>query len=143
MKARIPLVMLGVFGLTAFSVAQDTGTAGFITWLCTGSARGTAGASAAAQDPQMQRALKIRVGSATHEDVTQLLGKPWRVTNDADCEATQYSNVWEYLGEDANGAFFRIHVAFGKDGKASLVARIPRGGKTLVLAYAADKEHPH
>jgi hypothetical protein len=46
-------------------------------------------------------------------------------------------------GEDANGKFIRIHVAFGKDGKVSLVARIPQRGKALVLAYAAEKEHRH
>jgi hypothetical protein len=134
MKIRILSIVLGLFGLTAFSPAQDTGIADLDAWLCT---------SAVAQDPQTKQALKIRVGSASPEDVRGLLGKPWRVNNDADCDATQYSVVWEYLGQDASGAFFRIHVAFDKDGKVSLVARIPRGGKTLVLAYAADKEHQH
>lgn len=134
MKTKIPLIILGVFGLTAFWMAQDTEATGLATWLCT---------SAVAQDPQTQQALKIEIGSTTHEDVTRLLGKPWRVTNDADCEATQYSDVWEYLGASTNGTPFRIHVAFGKDGKVSLVARIPRGGKALVLAYAAGKEHQH
>ncbi len=134
MKAKIPLILLGVFGLTAFSVAQDTEVTDLVTWLCT---------SAVAQDPQTQQALKIQIGSTTHEDVRRLLGKPSRVTNDADCEETQYSEVWEYFGQSANGTPFRVHVAFGKDGKVSLVARIPRGGKALVLAYAADKEHQH
>jgi hypothetical protein len=134
MKIKIPLIVLGVFGLATFAVVQDTETAGLVTWLCT---------SVAAQDPQTKQALKIDVGSATHEDVARLLGQPGRVSNDADCEATQYGDVWEYPGEDANGGFFRIHVAFSKDGKVSLVARIPRRGKTLVLAYALDKEHSH
>lgn len=134
MKTRLLLIVFIVFGLAAFTVAQDTETASLVTWLCT---------STAAQDPQTRQALKIPVGSATHEDVRRLLGKPWRVSNDADCEATQFSEVWEYPGEDADGTFFRIHVAFGKDGKVSLLARIPRRGKTLVLAYAADKDRPH
>jgi hypothetical protein len=134
MKARISLIVLTIFGLAGFSVAGDTGTASFVTWLCT---------STVAQDPQTKQALKIQVGSSTHEDVTRLLGKPWRAKNDADCDATQYGEVWEYLGKDANGTLMRIHVAFSKNGKVSLVARIPQRGKTLVLAYAADKEHQH
>jgi hypothetical protein len=134
MKTKILLIVFSVFGLAAFTVAQDTETASLVTWLCT---------TTVAQDPQTKQALKIPVGSATHEDVQRLLGKPWRVSNDADCEATQYGQVWEYPGEDADGTFFRIHVAFSKDGKVSLVARIPRRGKPLVLAYAADREHQH
>jgi hypothetical protein len=134
MKAKIPLIVLGVFGLAAFSVAQDTEIASLVTWLCT---------SAVAQDAQTRQALQIQVGSATREDVARLLGKPWRTTNDADCDADQYGEVWEYLVKEANGTFFRIHVAFNKGGKVSLVARIPQGGKAVVLAYVADKEHPH
>ena len=134
MKPKIPLIVLSVFGLAAFSVAQNTETASLATWLCT---------SVVAQDPQTEQALKIQVGSATRNDITRLLGKPRRTTNDADCEADQYGEVWEYLFEQANGTFFRIHVAFNKDGKVSLVARIPQRGKTVVLAYVADKDHPH
>lgn len=134
MKTRIPLIVLSLFGLAAFSAAQDSETAHLVTWLCTG---------ALAQDPQTQQASKIQVGSATREDVARLLGKPWRTNNDADCDATQYNVVWEYLFEDANGSFFRVHVAFGKDGKVSLVARMPQRGKAVVLAYAADSEHQH
>jgi hypothetical protein len=131
MKARIPLI---VFGLAAISVAQDTEVAGLATWLCT---------SAVAQDAQTKQALKIQVGSATREDVARLLGKPWRTSNDADCDADQYGETWEYLVEEANGKFFRIHVAFNKDGKVSVVAKIPQGGKPVVLAYVAEKEHQH
>jgi len=134
MKMRIPLIVLGVFGLAAFSVAQDTEIAGLVNWLCT---------SAVAQDAQTKQALKIEVGGATREDVARLLGNPWRTTNDADCEAEQYGEVWEYLVEQANGTFSRIHVAFNKDGKVSLVAKIPQGGRPVVLAYAAEKEHQH
>jgi hypothetical protein len=134
MKARIPLIVLIVFGLTAFSVARDTETASLVTWLCD---------STVGQDLQTQQALKIQVGNSTHEDVTRLLGRPWRVKNDADCDATLYGDVWEYLGEDANGTLMRIHVAFSKNGKVSLVARIPQRGKALVLAYAAEKEPQH
>ena len=134
MKARIPLIVLGVFGLAAFSVAQDTEIAGMVTWLCT---------SAVAQDTQTKQALKIQIGSATRDDVARLLGKPWRTSNDADCDADQYGEAWEYLVEEANGKFFRIHVAFNKDGKVSVVAKIPPGGKPVVLAYVAEKEHQH
>jgi hypothetical protein len=133
-KTKIPLIVISVFGLTAFSAAQDTDITHLVTWLCTGTV---------AQDSRTSQALKIRVGSATHNDVTRLLGQPRRVSNDADCDAEEYSEVWEYVGEDANGKFIRIHVAFGKDGKVSLVARIPQRGKALVLAYAAEKEHRH
>ena len=130
---RISLIVLGVLALTAFSAAQDTVT-GFVTWLCT---------SEVAQDPQMKQALKIEIGNATRGDVERLLGKPWRTTNDADCEAEQYGEAWEYLVDAANGKFFRIHVAFNKDGKVSLVAKIPQGGKPVVLAYVAEKDHQH
>ena len=60
MKARIPLIVISVFGLAAFSVAQDTEIAGLVTSLCT---------SAVAQDAQTKQALKIQAGSATREDV--------------------------------------------------------------------------
>ena len=134
MKPKILLIVLSVIGLAALSVAQDTETASLAAWLCT---------NAVAQDPQTEQALKIQVGSATRNDVTRLLGEPWRTTNDADCDADQYGEVWEYVFEQANGTFFRIHVAFNKDGKVSLVARIPQRGKAVVLAHIADKEHPH
>ena len=134
MKAGMPLIVLGVFGLAAFSVAQDTEIAGLVTWLCTG---------AVAQDAQTKQALKIEVGSATRKDVTGLLGNPWRTMNDADCEADQYGEVWEYVVKQANGTSFRIHVAFDKNGKVSLVARIPQSGNPVVLAYVAEKEHQH
>ena len=80
-----------------------------------------------AQDSPTKQALKIQVGSATREDVARLLGKPWRTSNDADCDAEQYGAVWEYLFKDANGTSFRVHVAFSKDGKVSLVAKIRSG----------------
>jgi hypothetical protein len=134
MKARIPLILLGVFGLASVSVAQDTEVASLFSWICT---------SAVALDAQTKQALKIQVGSATHEDVARLMGEPWRTTNDADCEAEQYGEAWEYLVDEANGKFSRIHVAFNKDGKVSVVAKIPQRGKPLVLAYIAEKEHQH
>jgi hypothetical protein len=134
MKARIPLILLGVFGLASVSVAQDTEVASLLSWICT---------SAVALDTQTKQALKIQVGSATHEDVARLMGEPWRTTNDADCEAEQYGEAWEYLVDEANGKFSRIHVAFNKDGKVSVVAKIPQRGKPLVLAYIAEKEHQH
>ena len=128
------MIVLGVFGLAAFSMAQDTEIASLVTWICT---------SAVAEDAQTKQALKIQVGSATHEDVARLLGNPWRTSNDADCEAEQYGEAWEYLVQEANGKFSRIHVAFNKDGKVSVVAKIPQGGKPVVLAYVAEKEHQH
>lgn len=139
MKRRIPLIALSVFALGAVSMAQDTvqdpDIADLGPWLlCTGTV---------AQDPQTKQALKIQVGRATREDVVRVLGKPWRASNDADCDETQYGVVWEYLYKDASGAPFRVHVAFSNDGKVSLVARIPQRGKSVVLAYASDKEHQH
>ena len=128
------MILVGVFGLASFSVAQDTKIASLITWICQ---------SAVAQDEQTKQALKIEVGKATREDVTRLLGRPWRTSNDADCEAEQYGEAWEYLVDEANGKFSRIHVAFDKDGKVSVVAKIPQRGKPVVLAYAAEKEHRH
>jgi hypothetical protein len=135
MKARIPLILAGVFGLASISVAQDTEVASLVTWICT--------SPVVAQDEPTRQALKIEVGSATHEDVARLMGKPWRTSNDADCEAEQYGEAWEYLVDESNGKFSRIHVAFNKDGKVSVVAKIQQGGKPVVLAYAAEKEHQH
>ena len=135
MIARIPLILAGVFGLASFSVAQDTEVASLVTWICT--------SPVVAQDEPTRQALKIEVGSATHEDVARLMGKPWRTSNDADCEAEQYGEAWEYLVDESNGKFSRIHVAFDKDGKVSVVAKIQQGGKPVVLAYAAEKEHQH
>jgi hypothetical protein len=134
MIVRIPLIAVSMFALAAVSVAQDTAQDTETAGLCT---------SFVAQDPQTKQALKIQVGSATREDVARLLGKPWRTTNDADCDADQYGAVWEYLFKDANGTAFRVHVAFSKDGKVSLVARIPQGGKSVVLSYAPEEEHQH
>ena len=34
MKARIPLILAGVFGLASFSVAQDTEVASLVAYLC-------------------------------------------------------------------------------------------------------------
>jgi hypothetical protein len=133
------LIAAGVFALAAVSVSRDTvqgsETDDLAAWLCT--------TDGMALDQPTRQALKIRVGSATREDVARLLGKPWRTSNDADCEATQYGAVWEYLFTDANGAPFRVHVAFSTEGTVSLVARIPQGGRSVVLAYAAEKEHQH
>jgi hypothetical protein len=130
MKASIPLIAVSLFGLAAVSVAQDTAQDTETAGLCTGFV---------AKDPQTKQALK----SATREDVARLLGKPSRTSNDADCDADQYGAVWEYLFKDASGTSFRLHVAFSKDGKVSLVARIPQGGKSVVLAYAPEEEHQH
>lgn len=129
------MIVAGVFGLASLSAAQDTEVASLVTWICT--------SPVAVQDEQTKQALKIEVGSATREDVARLLGSPWRTSNDADCEAEQYGEAWEYLIDEANGKFSRIHVAFNEDGKVSVVARISQGGKPVVLAYAAGKEHQH
>ena len=133
------MIAVSLFGLAAVSVAQDTAqntdADGLVTWLCA--------TGAVAPDQPTRQALKIEVGRATREDVAGLLGKPWRTSNDADCEATQYGAVWEYLFNDASGTPFRLHVAFDNDGKVSLVARIPQHGRSVVLAYAADKGHQH
>jgi hypothetical protein len=129
------LILAGVFGLASFSVAQDTEVASLFTWICTN--------PAVAQDAQTRQALKIDVGRATRQDVARLLGTPWRTSNDADCEAEEYGEAWEYLIDETNGKFSRIHVAFNRDGKVSVVARISQGGKPVVLAYAAEKEHQH
>ena len=132
------MIVLGGVGLAAFivvlgiSVARDTEVADLV--ICT---------SLVAQDAQTKHALKIQVGSATREDVEYLLGKPWRTSNDADCDAEQYGEAWEYSLKEANGKFSRIHVAFDKDGKVSAVAKIPQGGKPVVLAYVGGKEHQH
>ena len=129
------MILVGVFGLASFSVAQDTEVASLVTWICT--------SPVVAQDEPTRQALKIEVGSATHEDVARLMGKPWRTSNDADCEAEQYGEAWEYLVDESNGKFSRVHVAFNKDGKVSVVAKIQQGGKPVVLAYTAEKEHQH
>ena len=143
MRARILLIVPAVVGLAAVSMARDT-EAGLDAWLCTTAAQNVRNEVAAADTKAaalMKQALKIRIGNATREDVTRLLGEPWRVTNDADCEATQYGERWEYLAEDANGVF-RIQVAFSKDGKASLIAKIPPRGRGSAIVLAFTPEDP-
>src|SRR5579871_1365736 len=131
MNARIPLILAGVFGLASLSVAQDTEVASLFTWICTSPVQ--------AQDEPTKQALKIAVGRDTRPDIARLMGAPWRTSNDADCEAEEYGEAWEYLIDEGNGKFSRIHVAFNKDGKVSVVAKISQGGKPVVLAYAAEK----
>jgi hypothetical protein len=143
MKARIPLIAASLFGLAAVSMAQDTPrdtpqdaqADALANWLCA--------SNGVALDAPTRQALKIEVGRATRDDVGRLLGKPWRTSNDADCEATQYGAIWEYLFRDANGTPFRVHVAFSTAGTVSLVARIPQRGRSVVLAYAAEQAHQH
>lgn len=87
------------------------------------------------RDVNMELVAKIKVGSTTGAQVTELLGDPWRTTNYADCHPSDYQEMWEYVGRDDSGPF-RVQIEFDDHGIARIVAKIPQKGSITVLAAA-------
>jgi len=87
---------------------------------------------------------KIKVGYTNRDQIKELLGAPFRTTNDGDCHPVDYQEKWEYLGQDANG-IFKIHIEFDEAGIARIVAKDTKRGPIEVLAAAPkpDMEHHH
>lgn len=82
-----------------------------------------------AADPGRARAFgaatlaKIIPGETTQAQVEKLLGPPWRTTF-ADDSDEPGPVVWEYQGQDANGAYL-VHIEFDNHDLTTLIAKIP------------------
>jgi outer membrane protein assembly factor BamE (lipoprotein component of BamABCDE complex) len=85
---------------------------------------------------------KIKVGTSTAEQVKELLGTPFRMTNYGDCNPVDYQEIWEYLGHDADGTF-KIHIEFDEAHIARIVAKDTKKGPIVVLAAAPKPEAQH
>jgi outer membrane protein assembly factor BamE (lipoprotein component of BamABCDE complex) len=90
----------------------------------------------------MKKIAELKVGASTRDDVRKLLGDPFRSTNDADCEAKQYGESWDYAVTDTDSSFL-IHITFSDKGTVSLIAKIPKEGKIEVLAFVPAEAHHH
>jgi hypothetical protein len=97
---------------------------------------------------QAHKLADIRPGVTTKTQVRALLGAPWRIVQFNDCGMAmpgQADETWEYRGRDATGTY-RLHVEFGDDNLASLVARIPDrvpGGKGTAARAAPPMVMAH
>lgn len=87
---------------------------------------------------------KIKAGNTTREQIKELLGPPYRMTNYGDCSPIDYQEFWEYLGHDENG-IFKIHIEFDEAGIARIVGKDTKKGPIIVLDAAPkpDKQHHH
>jgi outer membrane protein assembly factor BamE (lipoprotein component of BamABCDE complex) len=116
MKSKWTLIVLGAVLLSG---------------LATGAA--TSKPATPAGNDLMDKAAKIKAGSSTGVQVSELLGAPWRSTNYGDCHPVDYQEIWEYVGHDSTG-LFRIHIEFDDNGVAQIVAKVPQKGPITVLA---------
>lgn len=98
----------------------------------------------AAGDVLLANVAKIKVGEMSGAQIKDLLGAPFRTTNDGDCNPVDYQEKWEYLGRDANG-LFKIHIEFDDAGIARIIALDSKKGPIVVLAAAPkpEKQHQH
>ncbi|MFZ3266270.1 MAG: outer membrane protein assembly factor BamE [Terriglobales bacterium] len=115
-----------------------------IVLLCTFAAAQTPQADTASHDVNLTNVAKIKVGSTTREQIKDLLGPPYRMTNYADCSPMDYQEFWEYVGHDQNG-IFKIHIEFDDDGIARIIGKDTKKGPIIVLDAAPkpDKQHHH
>ena len=97
---------------------------------------------AATSDVSLANVAKIEVGISTREQIKELLGTPYRMTNYGDCSPEDYQEFWEYVGHDANG-IFKIHIEFDDAGIARIVAKDTKKGPIIVLYAAPKPEKPH
>lgn len=99
---------------------------------------------AGATDVSLQNVAKIKVGVMTRDQIKELLGPPYRMTNYGDCSPVDYQEFWEYLGRDSNG-IFKIHIEFDDAGIARIVGKDTKRGPIVVLAAAPkpEKQHDH
>jgi hypothetical protein len=133
MKTKLWLVALSIGLLGAFSQASDAPKP----------------VAPAAHELTMDNVAKIKVGAMTGEQVTQLLGAPYRSSSlgcagEANGEENPngYDEIWEYLGHDAKGPFL-IHMEFDDDGVVRILAKVPQKGPIEMLAVAPKPEKPH
>ena len=79
-------------------------------------------AESSAGSVNMENVAKIKVGSSTEQQVKELLGVPYRMTNYGDCNPVDYQEIWEYLGQEADGVF-KVHIEFDEAHIARIVAK--------------------
>jgi len=92
----------------------------------------------------MDMVAKIKVGSATMTQVSELWGTPWRVINDLDCHVEDnQGETWEYIGRDEDGSAKIINVQFDHAGIARFIAQNGSKGQVVVLASAPASHHNH
>lgn len=94
-------------------------------------------------DVVLDNVSKIRVGTMNEAQVKEILGAPYRMTNYGDCNPIDYQKFWDYVGHDANGHLFLIHIEFDDDGIARIIAKDPKNGPIVVLAAAPKPEKHH
>jgi outer membrane protein assembly factor BamE (lipoprotein component of BamABCDE complex) len=101
-------------------------------------------ASAATGDVNLTNVAKIKAGHSTREQIKELLGPPYRMTNYGDCSPMDYQEFWEYVGHDAAG-IFKIHIEFDDAGVARIIAKDTKKGPIVVLDAAPrpEKQHQH
>jgi outer membrane protein assembly factor BamE (lipoprotein component of BamABCDE complex) len=115
-----------------------------VTLFCCCAVAETPKAELAGGDVNLADVAKIKAGSSTREQITALLGAPYRMTNYADCNPIDYQEFWEYVGHDANG-IFKIHIEFDDAGVARIIAKDNKKGPIVVLDAAPrpEKQHHH
>jgi len=96
----------------------------------------------ATKEISLDMVAKIKVGSSTRAEVTELLGLPWRMTNDGDCHPVNYQETWEYIGHDAAESF-KINIQFDEAGIARLIAKGAAKGPVIVLAATPPPTATH
>ncbi len=86
-------------------------------------------------------------GRSTKSQVESKLGKPLRIVQFTDCghstaQPGQTDETWDYRGKNADGAY-RLHIEFGDDGIATLIAKIPEhsDGKGYAAQVAPGAKH--
>lgn len=110
--------------------------------LFAGAAEPPQAGDATTSDVTLANVAKIKVGDSTREQIKQLLGTPYRMTNYGDCNPIDYQEFWEYLGHDGNG-IFKIHIEFDEAGIARIVAKDTKKGPIVVLQAAPKPEIKH
>jgi hypothetical protein len=132
-KAKLLVVVFSVIVLSILATAADS-----------------AKPATPASNDLMTKVAKIKVGSTTGEQVTELLGAPYRSSSlgcsgedNGEKNPNGYDVIWEYLGHDVNGTFL-IHMEFDDDGVVRIVAKVPRNGPIKMLASSPKPaEHQH
>ena len=109
---------------------------------------GTPGGVLPAAGVVTERAVvEVIPGRSTKGQVESKLGKPLRIVQFTDCghstaQPGQTDETWDYRGKNADGPY-RLHIEFGDDGVATLVAKIPEHaeGKGYAAQVAPGVTH--
>jgi hypothetical protein len=114
---------LSGFARTAKSFLPGAALA--LCWLAasTGYCANDAADPGRARDFSAATLAKVTPGRTTQAQVEALLGKPWRTTVSDDADEPG-PVVWEYHGQDLNGAYL-VHIEFDRHDVTTLIAKIP------------------